>query len=212
MGPNSDLSHLLKQHNYYPTQSLLLTVKSLPPPDHCVRGTTFYSEFHIILFWPSPFFQTRIFFSFQKMPFPCTISCFTILHNCLCKEQPIEPTMLLRIFLPILHISYSRSQKIFSPPHLDQSFQQTTAPSFTIFFLFWAWASSLKWLPTVSQTKHFELAHQEVADVFEGETKNCMAQVQRFVLVFLDFWTTFGTESWFQLLGPGFCTFAHKTD
>lgn len=146
------------------------------------------------------------------MPFLCTVSCFTILLNSLCKEQSIESTLLLQIFLPIFHSSYLRSQRISSPPHLDQSFQQTTAPSFTIFFLFWAWDSSLKWLPTVSQMKHFKLAHQEVADVFEGETKNYMAQVQRFVLVFLDFRTTLGTESWFQLLGPGFCTFSHKTD
>lgn len=66
MGPNSDLSHLLKQHNYYPTQSLLLTVESLPPSDHCVRKTTFDSEFHIILFWPSSFFLNKDFFFLFK--------------------------------------------------------------------------------------------------------------------------------------------------
>lgn len=156
MGPNSDLSHLLTQHNYYLTQALLLTVESLPPSDHCVRVTTFDSAFYIILLWQSLFFSNKdFFFLFKQCPSSATVWCFTILCNCLCKEQSIKPTLLLQIFVPILHSSYSRSQRISSPPHLGWSFQQTTAPSSTLLLLFWAWASSLKWLPTVSQMEKF---------------------------------------------------------
>lgn len=119
-GPNSDLSHLLKHHNYYLTQALLFRVESLPPSDHCVRVTTFDSVFYIILFWLSLFFSNKtFFFLFKQCLSSATVSCFTILHNCLCKERSIKPTLLQQIFLPILHGSYSRSQRISSPPHFD---------------------------------------------------------------------------------------------
>lgn len=70
MGPNSDLSHLLTQHNYYLTQALLLTVESLPSSDHFVRVTTFDSAFYIILLWPSLFFSNKDFFFFLSNAFP----------------------------------------------------------------------------------------------------------------------------------------------
>lgn len=103
MGPNSDLTHLLKQHNYYLIHAIFLTVKSLPPSGHCVRVTTSDSVYYSLLTF-FLFKQGIFFFLFKKSPSSVTVSCFTILHNCLCKEQSIKTT-LLQIFLPILHSS-----------------------------------------------------------------------------------------------------------
>lgn len=77
MGPNSDLTHLLKQHNYYLT---FLTVESLPPSDHCVRVTTFDSVFYFILFWPSLFFSNKELFFFLRNVLPVPL-CHALLFS-----------------------------------------------------------------------------------------------------------------------------------
>lgn len=41
------------------------------------------------------------------------------------------------------------------PPILTSPFNKAQLPPLLFFFLFWAWASSLKWLPTVSQMEKF---------------------------------------------------------
>lgn len=91
MGPNSDLSHLLKQHNYHLTHAILLIAEALSPSDHHCKSDTFGSIFYIILFWPSPSFSnTSPFFLFKRCPSNVSVSCFNILYNCLCEEWSIN--------------------------------------------------------------------------------------------------------------------------